>query len=117
MVNKVLKQWNCLPWDIKSLSRIRIPRCLFNLKDHKVVSYQLNGLSNASKKAFAAVVYLCVEYKCMLSDIRLVASKTRVAPVKKQSILWLELLGATILVRLMERIVTGLDSPQWENYY
>ena len=87
------------------------------MKDHKVVSYQLHGFSDASEKAFAAVVYLRVEYKCMPPDIRLVASKTRVAPVKKQSIPRLELLGATILVRLMERIVTGLDSPQWEHYY
>ena len=68
------------------------------MKDHKVVSYQLHGFSDASEKAFVAVVYLRVEYKCMPRDIQLVASKTRVAPVKKQSIPRLELLGATILV-------------------
>lgn len=94
-----LKQWNCLPRDIKSISCIRVPRCLFNLKDHKVVSYQLHGFSDASKKAFAAVVYLHVyEHKCIPPDVRLVASKTRMAPVKKQLIPQLELLGTTILV-------------------
>ena len=86
-----LRKWNCLPRDIRSLICIRVPRCLFNLKDNKVVSYQLHGFSDVSKKAFAAVVYLCVEYKCLPPDVQLVASKTRVAPVKKQSIPWLKL--------------------------
>ena len=40
----------------------------------------------------------------------LVASKTRVAPIKKQSILRLELLGANILARLINSVSKALAS-------
>ena len=108
-----LRQRNRLPSDIKSLSKIRVQMCLFN-KDYQVVSKQLHGFCDASEKAFAAVVYIRIEYEHMPPDIQLVASKTRVAPVKKQSIPRLELLGATILARLM---ATGLNVPQLKRHY
>ena len=54
--------------------------------------------------SFAAVVYLCAEYEGQTPEINLVASKTRVAPIKRQSISRLELLGATILARLMDTV-------------
>ena len=110
------RQWNRLPRDIKSLSKIRVQRCLFN-KDYQVVSKQLHGFCDASEKAFAAVVYIRIEYEHMLPDIQLVASKTRVAPVKKQSIPQLKLLSATILARLMATIDTGLNVPQIKQHY
>ena len=59
---EALKQWNRLPNDIKSLSKIRVQRCLFN-KDYQVVSKQLHGFCDASEKAFAAVVYIHIEYE------------------------------------------------------
>ena len=91
---ETIRQWNSLPSDIKSLSYIRVQRCLFN---HQVISHQLHRLCDASEKAFAAVVYIHIEYEHIPPDIQLVASKARVVPVKKQSIPWLEVLGATIL--------------------
>ena len=39
--------------------------------------------------------------------IRLVASRTRVAPLKRQTIPRLELLGATILARLVNKILSN----------
>ena len=41
-------------------------------------------------------------------DVNLIASKTKVAPLKKQSIPRLELLGATILVRLTKTVQSAL---------
>ncbi|CAB4014713.1 Hypothetical predicted protein [Paramuricea clavata] len=43
-------------------------------------------------------------------EINLVASKTRVAPIKRQSIPRLELLGATILVKLVKSVKEAMSS-------
>lgn len=50
-----------------------------------------------SKHAFAVAVYLWTVYSNGGVDVCLVASKTHVAPLKQQTILRLELLGATLL--------------------
>ena len=41
----------------------------------------------------------------------MVAAKTRVSPIKKQSIPRLELLGAVILGRLMKNVISSLPRP------
>ena len=63
------------------------------------------GLSDASLKAYAALVHIQDEnYSCSL-----VASKTRVAPIQTQTILRLELLGALLLARPMESVQSCLS--------
>ena len=67
----------------------------------------LIGFCDASEKGYAAVVYLrMVTMSLDKEDVgcSLVESKTRVAPLKKQPITRLGLLGALILARLMVRI-------------
>ena len=68
----------------------------------------MHGFSDASEQTFAAVVYLRAVYPDGTITTRLVAAKTRVAPIKKQSIPRLELLGALILARLANTIVTAM---------
>ena len=62
-------------------------------------------------------MYIRIEYEHIPPDVPLVASKTQIAPVKKQSIPQLDLLGATILARLMVTIDTGLNIPQLKKHY
>ena len=104
---EALKLWKCIPNDLQAISRVRVQRCYFS-QNKRVISCQLHGFSDASERAFAAVVYLRVEYQGQTPEISLVASKTRVAPIKKQSIPRLELLGATILARLMDTVKSSL---------
>ena len=73
-------------------------------------TYQLHGFCDASNLAIAAVVYLRTEHSNGRIDVNLVASKSRVAPIKKQTTPRLELLGATILARLIKSIVRILTS-------
>jgi len=74
--------------------------------------YQLHGFSDAFQRS------LC---SCSLSqkqedsekdsvEVNLIASRTHVAPNKKQNILRLELLGATILARLLSAVKKSLQS-------
>jgi hypothetical protein len=74
------------------------------------VKHELHGFSDASNKAFAAVVYLRTEHTNGDIEINLVASKTRGAPIKRQSTPRLELLGATILVRLVKSVKEAMSS-------
>ena len=55
-------------------------------------------------RAYAAVLYLHTEYANGHVRVCLVSSKTRVAPLKEQSIPRLELLGATILSWLVSSV-------------
>ena len=51
-------------------------------------------MGDASEQAIAAVAYLRTVYEAGDVDVRLIAAKTKVAPLKKQSIPRLELMGA-----------------------
>ena len=64
----------------------------------------LVGFSDASEDAYAACVYLVCRNDEKVVSSSLVVSKTRVAPLKTQTIPRLELLGAFILSRLMKRV-------------
>ena len=76
------------------------------------MSYQLHGFSDASEKAYGCCIYLkCITKNNFISS-SLVASKSRVAPIKRKlSIPCLELLGNLILSRL---ILTVLNAFQGE---
>jgi hypothetical protein len=64
---------------------------------------QLHAFGDASEKAYGATVYLRVEYATHIY-CSLLASKTRVAPMKEQTILRLELQASLITARLAEQI-------------
>ena len=63
---------------------------------------------DASQDAYGAVVYEKVEYQNGNPSIRLVASKTKVAPLQSISIPRLELMGAVLGNKLAETIVNAL---------
>ena len=94
--------------ELRKVGGIRIPRCYFRENDHTPVSIEINGFSDASSYAYAAVVYLRVEVESSVKSV-LVASKTRVAPLSGQTIPRLELLGAVILARLVKHVVDALS--------
>ena len=74
-----------------------------------VVSGTLCGYCDASLSAYAAVIYLLIESESG-SYMHFVASKTRVSPLKRQTIPRLELLSALLLARLMETVTAALKS-------
>ena len=77
----------------------------------EIVSIQLHGFSDASESAYAAVVYLRLTDTRGGVHISLVASKTKVAPIKGLTIPRLELCGAYILSKLLEYVRQALSIP------
>ena len=99
----ILRKWRLLLDKLRFLNEIRIPRCYFQ---GKAIEIQIHGLSDAFHLAYAAVLYL----RSVNADgrilVRLVASKSRVAPIKKQIVPRLELLGTLLLARLVNKVIS-----------
>ena len=74
----------------------------------KIISRSLCGFCDASNKAYAAVVYL-VSVTHSATDVSFVAAKTRVSPLRPQTIPRLELLSALLLTRLMTTVMDSLQ--------
>ena len=103
-------KWNQLVKEFCTINHVHVPRCYFQVKRNHPRTHQLHGFCDASDKALAAVVYLRTEHENGEVDVSLVSSKTRVAPIKKQTTPRLELLGALLLARLIKSIVCALRS-------
>ena len=106
----LLKRWLSLLRTLKESEPICVPR--WYQKDMSIgenVKWSLHGFSDASTRAYAAVVYL----QCWSGEERksvFVASKSRVAPVNEQTVPRLELLGALLLARLIKTVYSALES-------
>ena len=106
------KEWrNQLP----ELSSLRIPRCYAPI-NYQIVDRQLIGFSDASERAYSAMVYLRSVDTAGGVHISLVEAKTKVAPIKKVSLPRLELCGAHLLARLVKHLKTILEIPTKDIY-
>ena len=97
--DNLLGEWKSIIAELGTLSNLHVDRCYFYTEPSHV-NFQLHGFCDASLQAYAAVVYLRTVYADGSVTVRIIASKTRVSPVKSQTIPRLELLAAVILTRL-----------------
>lgn len=74
-----------------------------------IQSKQLHGFSDASLKAYGAVMYVRAINDNRVVTVRLIASKSRVAPLKKVSVPRLELAAAELLSRLYLLVSGAMD--------
>ena len=96
--------------ELPQLANKHIPRCYF-LKNSSNTEIQLHGFSDASERAYGAVVYLRTTDTTGVTHISLVISKTKVAPIKRLTIPRLELCGAHLLSQLLHHICRVLQQP------
>ena len=95
--------------ELSATKYIEIDRCLFKSPTEGILEYQFHGFADASNKAYSAVVYVLCRTQNG-SFARLIASKSRVAPLKTLTIPRLELMSAVLLARLMRTIRSALES-------
>ena len=93
--------------ELPLLADLELSRCYY--LPEASLSVQLHGFSDASEKAYAAVVYLRSTYQNSPPTCRLVVAKSRVAPLKQRTIPELELCGAVVLTDLLESTQNTLD--------
>ena len=110
------EQWNKVVMEMSELNSVRIPRCYFRA-DSFIVSRQVHGFSDASNSAYAAVMYIRTEYIHGAVDVKLVAAKTKVSPIKGQSIPRLELMAALLLAKLVNSTVLSLQLDVDTHYW
>ena len=113
LTDKLLEQWTKIADEFKTARQIIIDRnyCFYDVND-PFVSVQLHGFSDASLRAYGCCVYLRFERKSGNSHVTLVTSKSKIAPMKKETIPRLELLGALLLSRLLLAVKKAL-SPDY----
>lgn len=104
----LMLEWKKLLNDLRGRVPLSVSRRYFS-GDDKNTSRYLCGFCDASSRAYAAVVYL-VSTDDENTEISFVAAKTRVAPLKSQTIPRLELLSALLLSRLISTVAESLKS-------
>ena len=97
------------------LSNVEFDRCYFRINEIPLTT-QLHGFSDASELAFSAVVYIRSTYSSNPPLVKLVAAKTKVAPLKKITVPRLELCGAQLLAKLLNNIGIALSVPASDIY-
>ena len=87
-----------------------IPRCYIDKKS-RITSMHLHGFSDASERAYGAVIYLRMTDSSNDVQTSLVTSKTKVAPIKRLTIPRLELCGAYLLAQLLHHVRQVFQLP------
>lgn len=106
--NELVERWKIIRHELLLLEFIDIPRILWTNKHN----FELHAFCDASLDAYAAVVYCRNENSHGSLNVSLVATKTRVAPIKVLSLPRLELCGATLLVRLINKLKISLQDKE-----
>ena len=109
LTGQLQERWHQLSSKLLEARPFLNPCCYLDGIHEQVISYSLCGFCDASLKAYVAVVYLLIETPSE-RHVRIVASKTRVSPLKTQTIPRLELLSALLLARLMASITQAVKS-------
>ena len=110
------KEWRAWRKELHLIAELPVPRRLYD-QDLPVISAQLHGFSDASQQGYGGVIYLRVVYQDTSISVKLVTSKTRVAPLPssktkgapplQNTIPRLELCGAHLLAKLL--VATAQD--------
>ena len=88
-----------------------MPRYIFDDdKNESQFKIELHGFSDGSLQAYGAVIYSRCLSKSSNITSNLIASKSRVAPIKPTTIPRLELLGNLLLSRLMKKVKKALQN-------
>ena len=112
-----LHRWRCWQQSATLLSGLKIPRCYTGAAVADVIRRELHIFCDASEVAFGAAGYLRQVASTGAVSCALVMSRTRVAPLRKLTVVRLELQGAVLATRLAKGIETALSMPVDKTYF
>ena len=95
----LLNHWNSYYSELPKLEQILTPRWIGLSRTS--LGYELHGFSDASARAYSAVIYLRTLQEDGIKLVALLYAKTKVAPIVTVSIPRLELCGAQLLAKAL----------------
>ncbi len=107
---ELLPTWEKWKTELSLITQHPVPR-RYAESSVPVICSQLYGFSDASAAAYGAVVYVRLLHRDSTVSVRLVISKTKVAPVSESTISRLELCGALLLAKLLCQVAQDLEIP------
>lgn len=113
------RRWQAWCTELHRLDDFRLPRCL-EMNPNKVSDFELHAFSDASERAYAAVVYLkSISYVGGVTT-SLIACKSKLAPFKQPESLTIpkkELMAATLATRLARKLQTHLRLKKYPIHF
>ncbi|XP_024893518.1 uncharacterized protein LOC112468531 [Temnothorax curvispinosus] len=101
----IATSWSKYREQVELLNNFIVPR---QVTTENVINVQLHGFCDASERAYGAVLYLRSTTFLGIHTVRLICSKTRVAPIKKVTLPRLELSAADLLGKLRGATIKSL---------
>ncbi|GBO19940.1 hypothetical protein AVEN_35883-1 [Araneus ventricosus] len=107
-------EWQSFLNSLKFVNVINVPRWILS---EQSISVELYGFADASELAYGAVIYVKSINSYGGSEVKLLISKSRVAPLKFVTIPRLELCAAVLLSKLMRRVLRALELEVSKTYF
>jgi len=104
------KLWDQFRTDMPAIEKTQIPRYVFGSRGSRdELKIELHAFADASERAYGAAIYVRVIQRDGSIKVNLLCSKSRVAPLKLQTIPKLELCAALVAAELVTRVKNDLD--------
>ncbi|GFW89609.1 integrase catalytic domain-containing protein [Trichonephila clavipes] len=103
--NSIANEWREFVTTLKCIEEVKINRFFMDDNNVRIV---LQGFADASEAAYGAVVYLQCFLHNGVAKVSILASKSRVAPIRVISIPRLELCACVLLAQLVKKIHSTL---------
>ncbi|GFX62492.1 uncharacterized protein TNCV_413341 [Trichonephila clavipes] len=107
------REWQQFLVFLENINNIEIPRRILVAFPEVI---EIHGFADASERCYGAAVYCKSENLKSETLVRLITSKSRVAPIKSLTIPRLELCAAVLLAKLVKRVVAALQLKTAELY-
>lgn len=107
-------KWLKFKDELKFINRIQIPR---HVLISQSISIELHAFSDASEKGYGACIYLRSTNRYNQVAVKLLAAKSRVAPLKNVSLPRLELCAAVLSAQLSNKFKQILNVKIKKEYY
>ncbi|GFU74974.1 uncharacterized protein TNCV_3752251 [Trichonephila clavipes] len=107
------REWQQFLVSLENINNIEIPRRILVAFPEVI---EIHGFADASERCYGAAVYCKSKNLKSETLVRLITSKSRVAPIKSLTIPRLELCAAVLLAKLVKRVVAALQLETSELY-